>query len=129
MRTAMLTRAAAVAAIAATAGLALVGTANAATPAAAAKTTLKIAEAKDVITGTLTEGKAALAKETVDLWTVAGKKATLLAKGTTNKNGVVTFAIKPKATTVYELTYVGGKGLAAAHSADVTVKVGVVVKK
>jgi hypothetical protein len=128
MRTAMLTRAAAVAAIAATAGLALVGTANAATP-AAAKTTLKIAEAKDVITGTLTEGKAALAKETVDLWTVAGKKATLLAKGTTNKNGVVTFAIKPKATTVYELTYVGGKGLAAAHSADVTVKVGVVVKK
>jgi hypothetical protein len=128
MRTAMLTRAAAVAAIAATAGLALVGTANAATP-AAAKTTLKIAEAKDVITGTLTEGKAALAKETVDLWTVAGKKATLLAKGRTNKNGVVTFAIKPKATTVYELTYVGGKGLAAAHSADVTVKVGVVVKK
>jgi hypothetical protein len=124
MRTATLTRAATVAAIAAAAGLALAGTASAAAPApAAAKTTLKIAEVKDVITGTLAEGKADLAKESVELRAVAGKKSTLVAKGTTNKDGVVTFTIKPSATTTYELVFLGGKGLAASHSADVTVKV------
>jgi hypothetical protein len=123
MRTATLTRAATVAAIAAAAGLALAGTASAAAPAAAAKTTLKVAEAKDVITGTLTKGKADLAKETVTLWTVAAKKSAEVAKGTTDKAGVVTFKIKPSATTTYELVFKGGKGLAASHSADVTVKV------
>jgi 5-hydroxyisourate hydrolase-like protein (transthyretin family) len=124
MRTATLTRAATAAALAAAAGLALAGTASAATPApAAAKTALKVVEAKDVITGKLTEGKTDLAKKTVDLWTVAGKKTTLVTKGTTNKDGVVTFKIKPSATSVYELSFAGGKGLAAAHSTDVTVKV------
>jgi hypothetical protein len=124
MRTATLTRAATVAAIAAAAGLALAGTASAATPApAAAKTTLKIVEAKDVITGTLTEAKTDLAKESVELQAVAGKKSTVVAKGTTNKDGVVKFTIKPSATTTYELVFAGGKGLAASHSADLTVKV------
>ena len=78
MRTSKLTRAATVAAIAATAGLAIAGTANAATkpaPAKAAATTLKAAEAKRVITGTLREGKVALAEESVTLESVAGKKA------------------------------------------------------
>ena len=130
MRTATLTRAATVAAIAAAAGMALAGTASAAipAPAAVAKTTLKVAEAKDVITGTLTKGKTDLAKETVDLRSVTGKKSALVAKGTTNKDGLVTFKIKPSATTTYELVFKGGKGLAASHSADVTVKVTVVKK-
>jgi flagellar capping protein FliD len=123
MRTATLTRAASVAALAAAAGLALAGTASAATPAPAAKTTLKIAEAKDVITGTLAEGKAGLAKESIELVSVAAKKSAVIAKASTNKGGVVTFTVKPKATTTYELVFLGGKGLAAAHSTDVTVKV------
>jgi hypothetical protein len=124
MRTATLTRAATVAALAAAAGLALAGTASAAAPGpAAVKTTLKIAEAKDVITGTLAEGKAGLAKKSVELASVTGKKTAVIARATTNKHGVVTFTVKPKATTTYELLFAGGKGLAAAHSADVTVKV------
>ena len=139
MRTATLTRAATVAMISAAAGLTLAGTASAASPAPApktapaktapAKTALKVAEAKDVITGTLTKGKTDLAKETVDLWTVTAKKSTLVGKGTTNKHGVVTFTIKPSATTTYELVFKGGKDLAASHSADVTVKVVAASKK
>jgi hypothetical protein len=129
MRTAPLTRVATVAAIAAAAGLALAGTANAAkTPAPVAKTTLKIAEAKDVITGTLTAGKTALAKETVSLWIVSAKKATADGTGVTDKAGVVTFTIKPVATTTYELVFKGAKDLAASHSAEVTVKVAAPVK-
>jgi hypothetical protein len=129
MRTATLTRVAVVAAITATAGLALAGPANAAkTPAPVAKTTLKIAEVKDVITGTLAEGKIALAKETVSLWTVSGKKTAPAGTGVTNKAGVVTFKIKPAATTTYELVFKGTKDLGASHSAEVTVKVAAPVK-
>jgi 5-hydroxyisourate hydrolase-like protein (transthyretin family) len=122
MRTATLTRVTTVAALAAAAGLALAGTASAATPAPVAKTTLKITEVKDVITGTLAEGKVGLAKESVELISIAAKKSTVIAKATTNKDGVVAFTVKPKTTTTYELVFLGGKGLAAAHSADVTVK-------
>jgi hypothetical protein len=132
MRTSKLTRAATVAAIAATAGLAIAGAANAATkpaPAKAPATTLKAAEAKGVITGTLREGKVALAKESVTLESVAGKKATVVAKAVTSKAGVVTFKVAPKATTVYELVFAGTKALSASHSADLTVKVTATVKK
>jgi hypothetical protein len=72
----------------------MAGTAYAATapaPAKAAATTLKAVEAKDVITGTLKEGKVALTKESVTLESVAGKKVTVIGKGVTSKTGVITF--------------------------------------
>jgi hypothetical protein len=131
VRSSKLTRTATVAAIAATAGMAIAGTASAATPpkAAAAKTTLAVAEAKDVITGTLTSGKAALAKETVYLETVAGKKVAVVGKGAvTSKAGKVTFTVKPTATTTYELVFKGTAKLAASHSTAITVKVAIKTK-
>jgi hypothetical protein len=127
MRTSKLTRAATVTAIAATAGLAIAGTASAATPAPApakaAKTILSIAEAKDVVSGKLAEGKDGLAKQTIYLASVKGTKSTVVAKAVTSKAGQVSFAIKPAATTSYELVFKGTKKLAASPSAVVTVKV------
>lgn len=80
-------------AVAAAAGLAA-GTANAAArpaPATAAKTTLTIAEHEaklagaDIISGKLTEGTAALAKEKVELWAVTGTKAAEVASAVTGR--------------------------------------------
>jgi hypothetical protein len=126
MRASKLTRTASVAAVAiavGTAGLAISATANAATPAKDAKTTLSIKLSKtNVITGTLAEGKVDLAKETVYLETVAGKKTTVVAHAVTSKAGAVHFTVKPMTTTTYELVFKGAKGLDAAHSAHVTCK-------
>jgi hypothetical protein len=128
MRTSTLTRAGAVTAIAAAAGLAVAaGTAGASTPAPApakaAKTTLSVTAKKDVISGTLASGKKALAKEVVTLDTVAGKKLTVVGKAVTNKAGKVTFTVKPKASTKYELVFKGAGKLGGAKSSVVTITV------
>ena len=78
---------------------------------------------KDVITGKLTEGKAVLAKETAVLEAVSGKKLVPVAQAVTSKLGVVSFTVKPKATTTYDLVFKGTAKLAASDSHTVTVKV------
>jgi flagellar capping protein FliD len=123
MRTSTLTRAATVATVAAAASLAAAGTASAVTPVVAAKTVLTASASKDVITGTLTAGKKDLAKEVVTLEAVSGKKLIAVGKAVTSKAGKVTFTVKPKATTKYELVFKGAKGLAGSASKVVTIKV------
>jgi hypothetical protein len=102
---------------------AITGTANAATTHHPSRATvLRVSSAKDSIRGTLYAGKAELAKEVVDLDTVAGKKLTVAGHAVTNRAGQVAFTVKPKGTVKYELVFAGQGGFAGSHSSVVTIK-------
>jgi len=117
-----------------TAGLlSLAATANAATVAHSFKapTALSVTEsaaparghAKDVITGTLTEGRKALAGEVVTLDIVNGRRLTPGGVARTDRHGAVSFTVAPNKATSYELAFSGTKTLAASHSGIVIVRV------
>jgi hypothetical protein len=132
MRTS-LTRVVAGAAIVSAAVFGVASGAGAATTAAKTHTTLSIVQSKntikvgqsDSVSGTLKAGKTGLAKEVVVLDRISGKKLIPLAVHLTGKGGNVSFTVKPKVTTKYELVFSGTKKLAATHSGVVTT----VVKK
>jgi hypothetical protein len=104
MRTSLLTRVAAVTAIAATSGLAVTGTASASvTHPKKHETSLSIRASKSRIrpghksdvSGVLKSGRSDLADEVVYLDRVAGKKFILAGKERTNRAGTVSFAVSP----------------------------------
>ena len=134
MRTS-LTRAIAGTAIAAAAVLTAAGTASAAmsTTPVKAPTTLSIVEAKakitigqkDVISGTLLTGTKPVLRQVVRLYryNTAGKKWILAQARVTGKLGRVFYTVKPRATTSYELVFLGGAHLLPSHSAVATITV------
>lgn len=78
---------------------------------------------RDTISGTLTRNTKPLAKRIVWLCrVVAGQRHRLRAR-LTNARGSVSFRVKPKATTSYELAYFGNRTLAGSVSGTVTVTV------
>jgi hypothetical protein len=132
MRTSLLTRVAAVTAIAATSGLAVTGTASASVThpkkhqtslsIRAPKSRIKPGHKSDV-SGVLKSGRSDLAHEVVYLDRVAGKKLIVVGKERTNRAGKVSFVVSPKVTRRYELVFRGTGKFAASHSGIVTIKV------
>ena len=130
MRISLLTRAAAITAIATTSALAVTGTADAAS--AASRTSLSIRASAStikpgksaVVSGVLKQGTKDLAGEVVFLDGAApGKKFVVVATSVTNKNGAVAFTVRPRTTQRYDLVFKGTSKLAASHSGVVTIKV------
>jgi hypothetical protein len=76
------------------------------------------------ITGDLTEGSTALARETVTLETVNGRRTASDGTARTNRGGSVSFTVSPRSTTTYELVFSGTSSLAPATSSTLTVRVG-----
>jgi hypothetical protein len=117
----------------AAAALSVAGTASAST--APAKTTLTIREsaskvvagASVTISGTLSKGHTVLGNELVQLDTVGPHGVLHPVRGkdnpTAHGTGVVTFKVTPEATTTYELSFPGARGLARSWSGKATVKV------
>lgn len=115
-----------------TAGLlSMAATANAATFQPKAPTRLSVTESapvikahgRDIIAGTLAEGRRGLAGETVSLDIVNGRRLIPAEIASTNRGGSVFFTVSPKATTTYVLVFNGTRNLAASRSAVVTVRV------
>ena len=130
MRT-TLTLAAAGAAIAATAMLTAVGTANAVGATTKLPTTLTAVDSKatitpgsaDLITGTLKSGSTALAGQFVYLDRLIAGKFVPVAGDRTGGAGHVFFTVKPLATSSYQLVFRGTAKYDASHSNVVNIVV------
>jgi hypothetical protein len=132
MRTSLLSRAVAVTAIAATAGLTVTGTAGASVvhpekhhtslSIRASKSRIRRGH-KSVISGVLKSGRKDLAHEVIYLDRVSGRKLIAVARRETNRAGAVAFAVSPRVTRRYELVFRGTPKYAASHSGIVTIKV------
>ena len=142
MRTSLIVRAAASAAVGA---LAVVGSSTAAWAATAGATptattvphrfptSLSIRAAKstihpgttDVVSGVLLSGRDPLAKETVELLgRTAGHAFSLDATSITGPKGGVSFTVKPAQTKQFELVFPGSSTFLPSHSGVVTIVVG-----
>ncbi|HVT68040.1 MAG TPA: hypothetical protein VHF26_09850 [Trebonia sp.] len=109
----------------------MAATANAAPLPRKAPTTLSIRESaapgrghgKEVITGTLKQGRKSLAGQSVTLDIVSGRRLVPAGTEHTSRAGAVSFTVSPKRTTRYELVFGGTRTLAGSHSGTVTVLV------
>jgi len=78
---------------------------------------------RDTISGKLTEGRKAVANQTVSLDVVSGRHLVPVGTARTNRNGAVSFTVAPKRTTTYDLVFGGTRTLAGSKSAAVTIRV------
>jgi hypothetical protein len=78
---------------------------------------------EDTITGDLTEGSQVLARESVTLETVQGRRLVAVGTARTNRGGSVSFTVSPRSTTTYELVFNGTGTLSASQSGTVTAQV------
>jgi hypothetical protein len=96
-----------------------------------APTTLSVRESapvirshhKDTSTGKLAEGRKPLARESVTVTVVEGRRLVPAGTARTDRFGDVSFTVAPKGTTTYQLVFTGTGTLAASKSHTVTVRV------
>jgi hypothetical protein len=78
----------------------------------------------DAITGVLTAHRKGLAGETITLDSRTGKKPrwTAVGTGTTGSDGSVTFTVAPTVKTQFKLVFAGATGLRKSHSNVITLR-------
>jgi hypothetical protein len=136
MRTSLLTRAAAIAAVTVATAFAVTGTADAAPTYASARTlptslsihvnpgSIKPGQ-RAIVSGVLKTGNKGLADEVIQVYwaPLPGRKFTKIGTATTNEAGAFKFAVSPPRTRLCLLGFNGTSEFSASHSRIVPLKV------